>query len=37
MATIKINGIEYQVPGIDTAIKILRPKAKNQLINTEFS
>ena len=36
MATRKINGIEYPVPGIDTAIKILRPNAKYELYNTEF-
>ena len=37
MATRKINGIEYPVPGIDTAIKILRPNAKYELFNTEFT
>ena len=37
MATRKINSIEYPVPGIDTAIKILRPNAKYELFNTEFT
>tara|TARA_B100000424_G_C22928668_1_gene494035 strand:+ start:192 stop:542 length:351 start_codon:yes stop_codon:yes gene_type:complete len=36
MTTRKINDIEYPVPGIDTAIKILRPNAKYELYNTEF-
>lgn len=36
MATRKINGVEYPVPGIDTAIRILRPNAKYELYNTEF-
>ena len=31
-----INGIEYPVPGIDTAIKTLRPNAKWELSNREF-
>ena len=37
MATRKINGVEYPVPGIDTAIKILRPNAKYELYNTQFT
>ena len=36
MATRKINGVEYPIPGIDTAIRILRPNAKYELYNTEF-
>jgi len=37
MATRKINGVEYPVPGIDTAIRILRPNAKYELFNTKFT
>ena len=36
MATRKINSIEYPVPGIDTAIKILRPNARWELQNRNF-
>lgn len=32
----KFNDIEYPVPGIDTAIKVLRPGARWDLRNTEF-
>ena len=37
MATRMLNGIEYPVPGIDTAIKILRPKARWELVGKEFT
>ena len=36
MATRLLNGIDYPVPGIDTAIKILRPNARWELANREF-
>ena len=36
MATRILNGIEYPVPGIDTAIKILRPNARWELQNRNF-
>ena len=36
MATRKINGIEYPLPGVDTAIKILRPSARYDLKDREF-
>ena len=36
MATRKINGFEYPLPGVDTAIKILRPGARYDLKNKEF-
>jgi len=32
----KFRGIQYPVPGTDTAIKILRPGAKFALKNTDF-
>jgi len=32
----KFRGIQYPVPGADTAIKILRPGAKFALKNTDF-
>ena len=37
MATRKFNDIEYPVPGIDTAIKILRPHARYALTNLSFT
>ena len=37
MATRKINGVEYPVPGIDTAIRILRPNARWELQNRNFA
>ena len=37
MATRILNGIEYPVPGIDTAIKILRPNARWELQNRNFA
>ena len=36
MATRILNGFEYPVPGIDTAIKTLRPNARWELSNKEF-
>jgi hypothetical protein len=36
MAYRKFNGIEYPVPGVDTAINILRPGARWDLENTTF-
>lgn len=36
MPTRKINGVEYPLPGVDTAIKILRPGARYDLKNKEF-
>ena len=36
MATRKFNGIEYPIPGVDTAIQILRPGARYDLNNTTF-
>ena len=33
MATRKFNGIEYPVPGVDTAIAILRPHARYAFTN----
>ena len=35
MATRILNGIEYPVPGIDTAIKILRPDI-HKIVNEEL-
>ena len=32
----KFRGIQYPVPGVDTAIKILRPGAKFAIKNTDF-
>jgi len=32
----KFKGIQYPVPGVDTAISILRPGAKFDLKNTDF-
>ena len=37
MAFRKFRDIEYPVPGIDTAIEVLRPGAKYQMVNTEFT
>ena len=37
MATRKFNDIEYPVPGVDTAIKILRPHARYALTNLSFT
>tara|TARA_B100000212_G_scaffold323215_1_gene283119 strand:- start:751 stop:1101 length:351 start_codon:yes stop_codon:yes gene_type:complete len=37
MATKILNGIEYPVPGIDTAIKILRPKARWEILDKKFT
>ena len=37
MATRKFNDIEYPVPGVDTAIKILRPHARYALANMTFT
>ena len=37
MATRKFNDIEYPVPGIDTAIKTLRPHARYALANMTFT
>ena len=37
MATRKINGFEYPLPGVDTAIKILRPGARYDLKDKEFT
>ncbi len=37
MAFRKFRGIEYPVPGVDTAIAVLRPGAKYDLNNTTFS
>ena len=36
MATRKINGFEYPLPGVDTAIKTLRPGARYDLKDKEF-
>tara|TARA_B100000029_G_C16843892_1_gene692838 strand:+ start:50 stop:418 length:369 start_codon:yes stop_codon:yes gene_type:complete len=36
MAVRKHNGKEYPVPGIDTAIKIIRPTAKWSITGDEF-
>ena len=36
MATRKFNGIEYPVPGVDTAIQTLYPGARYDLNNTTF-
>lgn len=36
MAYRKFKGIEYPVPGVDTAINILRPGARWDLSNTTF-
>ena len=36
MATRKINGFEYPLPGVDTAIKTLRPGARYDLKDREF-
>ena len=36
MAVRKHNGKEYPVPGIDTAIKIIRPTAKWSITDDEF-
>ena len=36
MATRKINGFEYPLRGVDTAIKILRPGARYDLKDREF-
>lgn len=36
MAFRKFRGVEYPVPGIDTAIQVLRPGAKYDLNNTTF-
>ena len=33
MATRKFHDIEYPVPGVDTAIKILRPNARYAFTN----
>tara|TARA_B100002019_G_scaffold86336_1_gene74818 strand:+ start:2293 stop:2661 length:369 start_codon:yes stop_codon:yes gene_type:complete len=37
MATRKFNGIEYPVPGVDTAIQTLYPGARYDLNNTTFN
>ena len=37
MATRKINGFEYLLPGVDTAIKTLRPHARYALTNLSFT
>ena len=37
MAFRKFRDIEYPVPGTDTAIEVLRPGAKYQLVGTEFT
>ena len=36
MATRKFNGIEYPIPGVDTAIQTLYPGARYDLNNTTF-
>ena len=36
MAFRKFRDIEYPIPGVDTAIQVLRPGAKYDLINTTF-
>ena len=36
MPTRKINGFEYPLPGVDTAIKTLRPGARYDLKDKEF-
>ena len=36
MAFRKFRGVEYPVPGIDTAIQVLRPGAKYDLNNSTF-
>tara|TARA_B100000927_G_C16419656_1_gene450812 strand:- start:680 stop:1039 length:360 start_codon:yes stop_codon:yes gene_type:complete len=37
MAFRKFRDIEYPVPGVDTAIQVLRPGARYDLTNTEFT
>jgi len=37
MATRKFNGIEYPIPGVDTAIQTLYPGARYDLNNTTFN
>ena len=37
MATRTFHDIEYPVPGVDTAIKTLRPHARYALANTTFT
>tara|TARA_S200000501_G_scaffold59768_1_gene50132 strand:- start:1405 stop:1770 length:366 start_codon:yes stop_codon:yes gene_type:complete len=36
MATRKINGFEYLLPGVDTAIKTLRPGARYDMKDNQF-
>ena len=36
MATRKINGFEYLLPGVDTAIKTLRPGARYDMKGNQF-
>ena len=36
MAHRKFKGIEYPIPGVDTAIRVLRPGARWDLSNTAF-
>ena len=37
MAFRKFRDIEYPVPGTDTAIEVLRPGARYQLVGTQFT
>ena len=37
MAFRKFRDIEYPVPGTDTAIEVLRPGARYQLVGTHFT
>ena len=37
MAFRKFGDIEYPVPGTDTAIEVLRPGARYQLVGTQFT